>query len=251
MDGGFISGSPGRDRNNPDGSQEQTTVQTLTVRMCLEAKKVMPLSPFTVNLMEITNIEILGLILEATPAPNCVVYKLDDGTGCIDVRHFWPTNESDGGHPAVKDGAYARACGTLKQSQMGKELVAFNITIVEDMNELTYHQLKIIKNYLVRTNRTIKPETFQSNVPRNANQRGRGGFSNNNNMNRGNTFNCEAEVEDAIRRLFPSHPNGVSKDVLVQHFRQKYSDFDISQALGNLETHSKLYQQEVGFYRPE
>jgi hypothetical protein len=59
------------------------------------------------------------LILEAQPPQNgnFVLYKVDDGTGCIDVRNWVNTDSLTDAtlfQPAVKEGTYARIVGNLK-----------------------------------------------------------------------------------------------------------------------------------------
>jgi hypothetical protein len=54
------------------------------------------------------------LILEAQPPQNgsFILYKVDDGTGCIDVKHW--VNSDANSSVSIKEGSYARIVGNLK-----------------------------------------------------------------------------------------------------------------------------------------
>jgi hypothetical protein len=67
-------------------------------------------------------VEIIGLVLDAQQQAGAkfILYKIDDGTGCIDVRH-WITDDQLP-ESTVKEGSYARVVGNLKAGKSGSNL---------------------------------------------------------------------------------------------------------------------------------
>lgn len=253
---------------------EKNTVQPLTVRMCLEAKKEIPGMPYTINGVEINNVEIVGLILESNHVSNFTVYKIDDGTGFIEVRQWQSGEEELSSH--LKEGSYARACGSLKQTGENKEIVAFSIHSIVDFNEITYHTLHITYAYLVRTKRVIKPETFSSHYPKNPamNQRnsvqvdrtprmfspqnnnnnaGMALVSPNENFNRSisnftnnnsSTNDCGVEIKSLLKT--DKSDRGFSRQEIIQHFHGKYSEREIMRTIDGLYDDGAIFNSRFG-----
>ncbi|KAA6359070.1 MAG: putative replication protein A2, 32kDa [Streblomastix strix] len=162
MDGGFFQSPQKEEQQGRQRTLENSTLIPLTVKMLLEAKKDISQSPFQVDGADITNVEIVGLILELSAQANFINYKVDDGTGCIDVRQ-WNTpgvSDEDQQQDTQKEGSYVRVCGTLTITQDVKTLVAFQIHQVTDFNEITYHNLSIIHSHLIRTKGPLQTGIF-------------------------------------------------------------------------------------------
>eukprot|EP00003_Mantamonas_plastica_P013900 TRINITY_DN2415_c0_g1_i4.p2 TRINITY_DN2415_c0_g1~~TRINITY_DN2415_c0_g1_i4.p2 ORF type:complete len:189 (+),score=72.65 TRINITY_DN2415_c0_g1_i4:825-1391(+) len=79
---------------------------------------------------------------------------LDDGTGNVDVRewqHDEDTPYQQEKRLAWQEGVYVHVIGTLKSFNNTKHVVAQNIALVEDKNQITYHLLDALRVHLVNT----------------------------------------------------------------------------------------------------
>ena len=69
-----------------------------------------------------------------------VHYKIDDGTGAIDVKQ-WTSDEEPEHSSAVRqslqEGKYVRVVGQLRSFNGDRNVTGFNIRPVTDMNEIT------------------------------------------------------------------------------------------------------------------
>lgn len=79
----------------------------------------------------------------ATQTTN-VTYKLDDGTGSIEVKQWRDADgvESSALKSQLIEGAYCRAWGKLSTYNDRKHVIAQIIRPVDDMNEVSYHMLE-------------------------------------------------------------------------------------------------------------
>jgi replication factor A2 len=81
-------------------------------------------------------------------------YKLDDGTGSIEVKQWVDSDAVDQPNPEkakLVEGAYCRAWGKLKSFHDRKTVGAQIIRPVEDMNEVSYHLLEATAVHLYFT----------------------------------------------------------------------------------------------------
>ena len=94
---------------------------------------------------EAKRVTIVGQVRNVSEQTTNVTYKLDDGTGTIEVK-VWNQegkdefSESKSSKQKLEAGMWARATGEVKT--MGrKHLLGHNIKRVTDMNEISYHLL--------------------------------------------------------------------------------------------------------------
>jgi len=138
-------------------SQSGAIVQTLTpvtIRQLFNAIQSQPEDVYKVDGKELNQITIVGQIVSSSIASTVVELVIDDGTGKIDVRHWVEIDDNNylqEQHNRLTDGAYVRVIGHLRAFHKKRNIMAFRIHPLEDMNELTFHLLEVIHVHLFNT----------------------------------------------------------------------------------------------------
>ena len=86
----------------------------------------------------------IGQIRNIATQTTNITYKLDDGTGSIEVKQ-WVDADAMEASPLKSqliEGAYCRAWGKLKSFHDRRHISATILRPVEDMNEVSYHMLE-------------------------------------------------------------------------------------------------------------
>lgn len=149
--GGFM---PGSQNNENSASTKRTygkdTLRPVTIKQLLDAHHPHPdADHFIIDDSETTQVTFVGQVRNISAQTTNVTYKVDDGTGLIEVK-VWVdadnfTGEEEG--DAVKkdkpvEQGYARVWGRLKQFNNKRHVGAQYIRAIEDHNEIAYHFLE-------------------------------------------------------------------------------------------------------------
>jgi len=150
----------GADAPTPTGPRrgrdlENSTVVSRTVKQLL-LSKMGPDDTFKIDGREVTTVAILGLILEARIESTHYDYKIDDGSGCIDVR-VWFQQDTPSDQDQYKEGQYVRVTGSLRSFNDQKSIMSWRMHPITDFNELTWHGLSIIHAHLQHTRGFLNP----------------------------------------------------------------------------------------------
>lgn len=93
----------------------------------------------------------MGQVRSINPQQTNITYRLDDGTGTIDVKKWVDADKEDDLEPKYALDQYVRVWGRLK-SFNGKRHVGANfVRAVPDFNEVNYHQLEALYVHLYLT----------------------------------------------------------------------------------------------------
>lgn len=96
----------------------------------------------------------VGQIRNISTQTTNTTYRLDDGTGSIEVKQWVDSDTVDQDNPTkakLVEGAYCRAWGKLKSFNDRRSVGAQIIRPVEDMNEVSYHLLEATSIHLYFT----------------------------------------------------------------------------------------------------
>lgn len=96
----------------------------------------------------------VGQIRNISTQTTNTTYRLDDGTGSIEVKQWIDSDQAEQANPAkakLVEGAYCRAWGKLKSFNDRRSVGAQIIRPVEDMNEVNYHLLEATSVHLFFT----------------------------------------------------------------------------------------------------
>lgn len=135
-------------------SYGKETLRPVTIKQLLEAEQP-DTENFAIDGSELTTITFVGQIRNISKQTTNITYKLDDGTGTLEVK-VWidmetaQNEEADGSKGGLAENAYARVWGKLKT--FGKRhVVAQQIRPIADMNEVNYHLLEATYVHLFLT----------------------------------------------------------------------------------------------------
>jgi replication factor A2 len=100
-----------------------------------------------------SQVTIVGQISNVATQTTNITYKLDDGTGSIEVKQW---NDADAMETSplkerLVEGAYCRAWGKLKDLGNRRHVNAQIVRPVDDMNEVSYHLLEATQVHLYIT----------------------------------------------------------------------------------------------------
>lgn len=147
--GGFMPGSQTDSPSAGKRSYGKDTLRPVTIKQLIDAHHPHPDAEyFNIDGAECTQVTFVGQIRNISTQTTNITYKLDDGTGIIEVK-VWIDAEafSDPGHPGnekpkpVEQG-YARVWGRLKAFNNKRHVGANIIRPIQDYNEIQYHLLE-------------------------------------------------------------------------------------------------------------
>lgn len=147
--GGFMPGSQNNDSPSNKRTYGKDTLRPVTIKQLLDAHHPHPDAEyFMIDESETTQVTFVGQIRNISSQTTNITYKLDDGTGIIEVK-VWIDAEAfaDPSHPGnekakpVEQG-YARVWGRLKAFNNKRHVGANIIRPIQDFNEVQYHLLE-------------------------------------------------------------------------------------------------------------
>jgi replication factor A2 len=122
-------------------------LRPVTIKQLLDAHHPHPdADHFMIDDSETTQVTFVGQVRNISAQTTNVTYKLDDGTGIIEVK-VWVDAEANedeygSGKKQVVEQGYARVWGRVKQFNNKRHVGAQFIRPIEDYNELAYHLLE-------------------------------------------------------------------------------------------------------------
>jgi replication factor A2 len=161
--GGFIPGEGGS-QQSPGGRKEHTqdSLRPVTIKQILEAQgeansndvfkidgavvsNVCQYCTSILHMLTRHQLTFVGQIRNISAQTTNTTYRIDDGTGSIEVKQWVDSDAVDQTNPTrakLVEGTYCRAWGKLKSFNDRRSVGAQIIRPVEDMNEVSYHLLE-------------------------------------------------------------------------------------------------------------
>lgn len=155
----------------PAKSRENQGLVPVTVKQISEATQSGDeKSNFVINGVDLNNVTLVGLVFEKVERNTDVNFVLDDGTGRIKCRRWINENFDAKEMEEVKNGMYVRVFGHLKSFQGVRQLVAFAVRPVTNFDEVPFHFIDCIHNYLTTKIKiegitSVNPSSVASNAP--------------------------------------------------------------------------------------
>ena len=159
MGGGMdVQGSQGGSQGagGADGQRPKNTLVPITVHMVHAAVKDDTDEQFKIDGRAPSQVTIVARVLKVSPQSAYYSYTLDDGTGQIDAR-VWIDKDENGSETdnvttrrmkECTEGAYVRFFGRIREFNKQRNLLATRITVIKDLNEVTYHGLEVIQSHI-------------------------------------------------------------------------------------------------------
>ncbi|KAH7328264.1 putative replication factor-a protein [Stachybotrys elegans] len=131
---GSQGGGGGRDFNNQ-------TLRPLTIKQVLDAEES-PDAKFHVDGEATSQVTIIGQVRRSNPQATHVSYRIDDGTGQIDVQRWIPPDKKDQPIETFDNDSFVRVFGFIKVAGSRRSINADHVRAVTDFNEVNYHLLE-------------------------------------------------------------------------------------------------------------
>ncbi|KAF1923949.1 replication protein A, subunit RPA32 [Didymella exigua CBS 183.55] len=143
--GGFIPGDGSQQSPGGRDKQQQDSLRPVTIKQILDAQPDAGNDTFRIDGNPVSQLTFVGQIRNISTQTTNTTYRLDDGTGSIEVKQWIDSDTVDQNDPVkakLVEGSYCRAWGKLKSFNDRRSVGAQIIRPVEDMNEVSYHLLE-------------------------------------------------------------------------------------------------------------
>ncbi|KAL2822974.1 hypothetical protein BJX63DRAFT_2918 [Aspergillus granulosus] len=151
--GGFVPGETNRN----------TTMRPITIKQALDATQPYPEASFQIDSQDVSSVVFVGQVRNISSQSTNITYKLDDGTGEIEAKHWMtPDDSMDTTDESVASGGkdrngieingYAKVFGKLKNMFGDRRVVTTHcVRPLTDINEVHFHFLEAAAVHLFFT----------------------------------------------------------------------------------------------------
>jgi replication factor A2 len=163
---GYVD-NPSSDNNNANyetqtGDRDNKTLRPVTVKQILDAKQDYPEAPFQIDGADVANVLFVGQVRNVSAQSTNVTYKIDDGTGEMEVKKWVDSTTADNmdtdqgkgpadGKSELVMGNYARVFGSLKSFGSKRYIGAHSVRPLTNLDELNCHLLEATAVHLFFT----------------------------------------------------------------------------------------------------
>ncbi|KAK6363481.1 replication factor A protein 2 [Orbilia blumenaviensis] len=159
--GGYMNDSQGGTQASPGkSSNKNNTLRPVTIKQILDAQAPDD-STFMIDDAEIGNVTFIAQIRSLADQDTNSTYKMEDGTGAIDVKQFRDKRNAmvvdDSENAAISRelglsiNSYARVTGNVKQFNNKRNITTQSVKPVTDFNEIQCHFLEATAVHLYFT----------------------------------------------------------------------------------------------------
>ncbi|KAJ5371441.1 uncharacterized protein N7496_007533 [Penicillium cataractarum] len=151
--GGFMPGEMNSPSGGKGGDRDNKTLRPVTVKQIVDASQPFPEANYQVDGADVANVLFIGQVRNISSQSTNVTYKIDDGTGEIEVKKWVDSGSADSmdtdegkapgsGKNEIELNGYARVSGAIKSFGNKRYIGAHNVLPVKDINELHCHILE-------------------------------------------------------------------------------------------------------------
>ncbi|TPX07337.1 uncharacterized protein E0L32_010759 [Thyridium curvatum] len=154
--GGFMSGSQQGSQGQGGKNYAEESLRPVTIKQlnaCDESTTSQG-AEFVSDGHPLTQVTLVGQVREVNRQQTNVTYRVDDGTGVVDVKKWIDSDAPEGADataPGVEQDQHVRVYGRLKSYNSKRNVVATLIRPVDDYNEVNYHLLEATYVHLYLT----------------------------------------------------------------------------------------------------
>ncbi|KAK0641640.1 putative replication factor-a protein [Cercophora newfieldiana] len=140
--GGFTMGGTQQGSQGGGSKFADDSLRPVTIKQLIESEESYPGGPLAIDGVPVTQVTLIGQVREIKEQTTNVTYRVDDGTGIVDVKKWIDAERSDGGaNTTFQLDTYVRVFGRLTAFNGKKHVGAHFIRAIEDFNEVNYHLL--------------------------------------------------------------------------------------------------------------
>ncbi|KAG5998033.1 hypothetical protein E4U43_002512 [Claviceps pusilla] len=149
--GGFLAGGSQQGSQGGGKSYQDESLRPVTIKQILEAEEAYAGADFKIDNSTVTQITFVGQIRNINPQPTNITFKIDDGTGQIEVKKWIDVDKQDDSNAEFELDSHVRVWGRLKSFSNKRHVGAHVIRPVTDFNEVNYHLLEATYVHLFYT----------------------------------------------------------------------------------------------------
>ncbi|KAI5868476.1 replication protein A, subunit RPA32 [Durotheca rogersii] len=144
--GGYFPGSQGGGGSSSQAAKpvNDESLRPVTVKQIIDAEQAFGSDgPFRIDGVDVTQVTFVGMVRQISPQTTNITYRLDDGTGIVEVKQWLdPDKQDETNDSAFREEQYVRVWGRLKSFGNKRHVGAHIIKPVTDFNEVNYHLLE-------------------------------------------------------------------------------------------------------------
>uniref|UniRef100_A0A803N1C9 Uncharacterized protein n=1 Tax=Chenopodium quinoa TaxID=63459 RepID=A0A803N1C9_CHEQI len=137
--------SPAKKSRDPQGTIPVTVKQISQASHSNADDK----SSFNLDGVDVTNVKLVGMVLDKTEKVTDVSFTLDDGTGRIGCKRWLNEPFDRKQMEVIEEGMYVRLVGHLRNTRGYNEIAVFNMRPIVNFNEVTLHHVECIHQHIV------------------------------------------------------------------------------------------------------
>ncbi|CAG8194974.1 unnamed protein product [Penicillium olsonii] len=160
--GGFMPGETNSPSGAKSGDRDNKTLRPVTVKQILDASQPYPEAAFQIDSADVANVLFIGQVRNISSQSTNVTYKIDDGTGDIEVKKWIDSATADNmdtddgkapgdGKTEVELNGYARVFGSIKSFGNKRYVGAHSVRPLTHIDELHCHLLEATAVHLFFT----------------------------------------------------------------------------------------------------
>ncbi|CCG82663.1 Replication factor-A protein [Taphrina deformans PYCC 5710] len=140
--GGYNSGGFVASQTTPGGEKRggNNALRPVQIKQILEASQSHPDADFKIDDSEISALTFCGRVMNVSAAATNTTYKIDDGTGSIEVKQWVDSERAT--ESEIRNDSHVRIHGTLKSFNQKRHVGVTSIKLITDDRELKYHELE-------------------------------------------------------------------------------------------------------------
>ncbi|PHH72087.1 hypothetical protein CDD80_4773 [Ophiocordyceps camponoti-rufipedis] len=151
--GGFFAGGSQQGSQAGAGtkSYQDESLRPVTIKQVVEAEEIFSGADFRIDGSPVTQITFVGQVRSINPASTNITFKIDDGTGQVEVKKWIDADKQEDANPGFEIDSHVRVWGRLKSFSNKRHVGAHVIRPITDFNEVNYHMLEATYVHLVNT----------------------------------------------------------------------------------------------------
>lgn len=140
------------------------SLRPVTIKQLLDLEEAYPGADFLIDGHPITQVTIVGQVRAVNPQPTNITYRLDDGTGTIDVKKWVDADkQEEDADPKYELDQWVRVWGRLKAFNAKRHVGAHFIRAIDRFDEVNYHLLEASYVHLYYTKGPLGGDQQQNN----------------------------------------------------------------------------------------
>ncbi|KAG0366342.1 replication factor A protein 2 [Gamsiella multidivaricata] len=130
-------------------------LRPVTIKQLITATQTQADGDFKIDGHDLGQITFIAVVRSINRQSTQDTYSVEDGTGAIDVKRFRAEDEDPAELNSVVEGTYVRIFGLLRQFNQRFSINSHTIRPIQDMNEITYHNLEVIYAHISSTRHKV------------------------------------------------------------------------------------------------